>query len=60
MRVVIFGATGFSGKAILKEALAQRHQVSILVRNKSAISINDKNLNIIEGDVMDRKMLLKY
>ena len=57
MRVVIFGATGFSGKAILKEALAQRHQVSILVRNKSAISINDKNLNIIEGDVMDRKMV---
>ena len=55
MKVVIFGATGFVGKAILKEALAQNHQVIILVRNKSAISINDKKLTIIEGNVMDRK-----
>ncbi|MFN7833476.1 MAG: NAD(P)H-binding protein, partial [Bacteroidota bacterium] len=38
MRVVIFGATGFSGKAILEELLAQSHQVTILVRNKSAVS----------------------
>ena len=54
LNVVIFGATGFSGRAILKEALAQNHQVTILVRNKSAISINDKNLIVIEGNVMDR------
>jgi putative NADH-flavin reductase len=55
MKVVIFGATGFAGNAILKEALAQNHQVTILVRNKSALSMNDKNLTIIEGNVMDRK-----
>ncbi len=55
MKVVIFGATGFSGNAVLKKALAQNHQVTILVRNKSAISIHDKNLTIIEGNVMDRK-----
>ncbi|MFC0513399.1 NAD(P)-dependent oxidoreductase [Mucilaginibacter angelicae] len=54
MKVVIFGATGFAGNAVLKKALAQNHQVTILVRNKSAISINDKNLTIIEGNVMDR------
>ncbi|HTI93496.1 MAG TPA: SDR family oxidoreductase [Puia sp.] len=55
MKVVIFGASGFAGKAVLKEALAQDHQVTILIRNKSAVSINDKRLTIIEGDVMDRK-----
>ena len=54
MKVVIFGATGFSGNAILKETLLQQHQVTILVRNKSAIQIQDKNLNIIEGNVLDR------
>ncbi|HEY0298552.1 MAG TPA: NAD(P)H-binding protein [Arachidicoccus sp.] len=54
MKVVIFGATGFSGNAVLKKALAQNHQVTILVRNKSAISIHDKNLAIMEGNVMDR------
>jgi len=55
MKVTIFGATGFAGTAILKEALAQNHQVTILVRNKSAISIHDQRLTIVEGNVMDRK-----
>jgi putative NADH-flavin reductase len=55
MKVIIFGATGFAGNAILKEALARNHQVTILVRNKSAISRHDKRLTIVEGNVMDRK-----
>ncbi len=55
MKVVIFGATGFVGNAILKEALAKNHQVTILARDKSSVSINDKKLTIIEGNVMDRK-----
>jgi putative NADH-flavin reductase len=54
MKVVIFGASGFSGKAILKEALAQNHRVTILVRDKSSILIDDKNLTIIQGNVMNR------
>lgn len=54
MKVLIFGASGFSGNAVLKKALSENHQVTILVRNKSAISIKDKNLTIIEGNVMDR------
>lgn len=53
----MFGATGFSGRGILKEALAKNHQVTILVRKKSAISIKDENLTIIEGDVMDRTIV---
>ena len=32
MKVTIFGATGFSGQAILTEALKQGHEVTILVR----------------------------
>lgn len=54
MKVVIFGATGFSGKAILKKTLSQQHQVTVLVRNKSTILIHDKNLTIVEGNVMDK------
>lgn len=54
MKVIIFGATGFAGKAILKEVLAQNHQVTILVRDKSAFASHDKRLTIVEGDVMDR------
>ena len=55
MKVVIFGATGFSGKAILKEALLKQYEVTILVRNKSAISIDAKNLTVVEGNVLDKK-----
>ena len=55
MKVVIFGATGFSGKAILKEALLKQYEVTILVRNKSAIYIDAKNLTVVEGNVLDKK-----
>jgi putative NADH-flavin reductase len=54
MKVVIFGATGFSGKSILKKTLSQQHQVTVLVRNKSSILVQDKNLKIVEGNVLDK------
>jgi len=57
MKVVIFGATGFSGKAILKEALARNHQVTILVRKRTAVLVEDKNLTIVEGNVLDRNVV---
>ncbi len=53
MKVVIFGATGFSGKAILKEALAKDYQVTILVRNAKAVLIQSHNLTVVEGNVLD-------
>jgi len=54
MKVVIFGATGLSGKAILAEALSQHHQVTILVRNAQAVTLQDKNLTVVEGSVLDK------
>ncbi|MBU3714403.1 MAG: SDR family oxidoreductase [Ferruginibacter sp.] len=57
MKIAIFGATGFSGKVILKEALSKQHEVVILVRNKSAISINHKNLTVVEGNVLNRQIV---
>lgn len=59
MKVLIFGATGFSGKAILKEALANDHQVTILVRNANAVSIQNENLIIVEGNVLDNSTVNK-
>lgn len=57
MNVVIFGATGYSGKEILREALAQQHHVSVLVRNAAALPFHNTNLSIVEGNVMDRKVV---
>lgn len=55
MKVVIFGASGFSGQAILKKSLSQNHEVTILVRNRKSIQLEDKNITIVEGNVLDRK-----
>jgi putative NADH-flavin reductase len=53
MKLVVFGATGFSGQAILKLALSKGFQVTVLVRNKSAITIQNENLTVIQGNVLD-------
>jgi len=55
MKVTIFGATGFSGQAILKETLQQGHEVTILVRDRSKIKHKHHNLTVVQGDVMDPK-----
>jgi len=53
MKVIIFGATGFSGQGILAEALKQGHEVTILVRDASKIPIKHQNLTIVEGNVLN-------
>jgi len=55
MKVVIFGATGFSGQAILAEALQQGHEVTVLVRDASRITLHHENLRVIEGNVLEPK-----
>ena len=59
MKLVIFGATGFSGQAILKLALSKGIQVTVLVRNKLAITIQSENLTVIQGNVLDRNDVKK-
>ena len=53
MKVIIFGATGFSGKAILANSIKQGHEVTILVRDASKIPIKHQNLTIVEGNVLN-------
>ena len=53
MKVIIFGATGFSGQAILAEAIKQGHEVTVLVRDSSKVKIKHNNLRIVEGNVLD-------
>jgi putative NADH-flavin reductase len=55
MKIVIFGATGYSGKEILRQALAQNHQVTVLTRSAKSVSTLHKNLTIIEGNVLNPK-----
>jgi putative NADH-flavin reductase len=50
-RIVIIGASGFVGSALLEEALNRGHQVVALVRNPEKISLKHQNLILRKGDV---------
>ncbi len=48
--VVLIGATGFVGSAVLNELLSHGHKVTAVVRNASKLPKND-NLTAVEEDV---------
>ena len=53
MKIALIGATGFVGSAILKEALSRNHQVTAILRHPDKSTLKNKNLSIVQGDVMD-------
>lgn len=52
MKLLVFGATGGTGRALLAQALEQGHQVTAFVRNPAVLSTRD-GLMISQGDVAD-------
>lgn len=59
MKLIIFGATGGTGKELIRQALEQGHEVTAFVRNRQKLSFNDKKLNIINGDVLNKEDVSK-
>jgi len=51
-RIIIFGATGGTGKEIIKQALKKKYQVTAFVRTPQKLKISDSNLKIVQGDVL--------
>jgi len=49
--IVIIGASGFVGSAILKEALDRGHKVTAVVRHPEKVTAVHKNLVVKRGDV---------
>ncbi|MBP0018717.1 MAG: SDR family oxidoreductase [Cyanobacteria bacterium SBLK] len=52
MKLVIFGATGSTGRQIVEQALEQGHAVTAFTRNPAALESQHANLETIQGDVM--------
>lgn len=50
-KVVLIGASGFVGSAILNEALNRDFEVTAVVRHPEKIKIENENLNVVEADV---------
>ena len=53
MKLVIFGSTGSVGREVVEQALQQEHRVTAFTRNPAKLKINNSNLKIFQGDVLD-------
>jgi putative NADH-flavin reductase len=58
MRLLIFGATGGTGRELVEQALDQGHQVAAFARNPAKIDdIQNANLEVVRGDVLDETVV---
>ncbi|WP_404321735.1 SDR family oxidoreductase [Cytobacillus firmus] len=59
MNILILGATGRVGSQIVTYALHDKHNVSVLVRTPEKIQINNDNLTIIQGNVLNKDDIVR-
>src|ERR1700731_3307642 len=52
LRVLVIGATGGTGRQLVKRALDQGHQVTAFVRDPSKLQVEHAN-RVVKGDVLD-------
>ncbi|MGE7603064.1 NAD(P)-dependent oxidoreductase [Peribacillus sp. NPDC097675] len=55
MNIIVFGASGKTGKLVVEQALNLQHKVTAFVRNPTKLQINHPNLQIIQGDALDEE-----
>jgi putative NADH-flavin reductase len=53
MKLVIFGASGQTGRLLTEQALDKGHLVTAYVRREGAITLNHPNLKVITGQLND-------
>ena len=59
MNIIVFGATGKTGKLVVEQALNLQHNVTAFVRNPTKLQINHPNLHIIQGDALEEEAVQK-
>ncbi len=58
MKIVLFGATGHTGKFILEEILNAGHEVTVLVRTPEKLQLHER-LHIMKGDALKQEDVLQ-
>ncbi|MDF2675291.1 MAG: hypothetical protein K0R09_3563 [Clostridiales bacterium] len=59
MNILILGATGRVGNAILNFSLMDEHKVTILVRSPEKVTITNEDLTVLKGNVLNQEDLSK-
>lgn len=53
MKIIVFGATGDTGRPLIKQLLSNGHEVTAIVRTPSKLELSGKQLEVIKGDVLN-------
>ena len=55
MKIIVFGASGDTGREIVKQAVARGHSVTAFVRTADSLPVDsaDSNISVIQGDVLN-------
>lgn len=53
MKVVVFGASGRTGRHVVEQALAAGHEVVAFVRDPAKLGVSHERLEVVRGDVTD-------
>jgi len=53
MNLLIFGATGGTGRALVQQALAQGHVVTAFARDPAKVKTTHENLRVVRGNILD-------
>ena len=53
MKILIIGATGGTGRELVKQALEGGHHVTAFARNPAKIRVQHEHLTVLQGDVLD-------
>jgi putative NADH-flavin reductase len=54
MHIVIFGATGATGRCLVEQALDQGYNVTAFARNPASVTTSHVRLSIVRGDVLQK------
>lgn len=53
MNLLIFGATGGTGRELIRQALETGHSITAFVRNPKKVGIQHHRLHLVQGNVLD-------
>lgn len=51
-KIIVFGATGGTGRQVVEQALQSEYQVTVVARNPDAFPLRYAQLTVIRGDVL--------
>ncbi|KGA84042.1 NAD(P)-dependent oxidoreductase [Lysinibacillus fusiformis] len=57
MKILVLGATGRVGRQIVEFALKDQHEVTTFVRDSHKLQLDNKNLHMFQGNVLNKKDL---